>query len=60
VVIMSAGPGARVIGDYAIDLARPRDASEVRLLPRFHALHKAIWGQLRAEVLKAYGEEDAG
>jgi NitT/TauT family transport system ATP-binding protein len=31
----------------------------VRLLPRFHELHKAIWGQLRAEVLKAYGEEDA-
>ena len=50
VVIMSAGPGARIIGDHAIDLGRPRDASEVRLLPRFHELHKAIWGQLRAEV----------
>src|SRR5262245_58052245 len=36
VVIMSAGPSARVIGDYAIDLGRPRDASEVRLLARFH------------------------
>jgi NitT/TauT family transport system ATP-binding protein len=55
VVIMSAGPGARVIGDYAIDLGRPRDASEVRLMPRFHELHQAIWGQLKAEVLKAYG-----
>ena len=31
--------------------------AEVRLLPRFHELHKAIWGQLRAEVMKAYGEE---
>jgi NitT/TauT family transport system ATP-binding protein len=60
VVIMSAGPSARVIGDHAIDLGRPRDASEVRLLPRFHELHKAIWGQLRAEVLKAYGEEAGG
>jgi NitT/TauT family transport system ATP-binding protein len=59
VVIMSAGPSARIIGDHAIDLGRPRDASEVRLLPRFHELHKAIWGQLRAEVLKAYGEEVA-
>ena len=57
VVIMSAGPSARIIGDHAIDLGRPRDASEVRLLPRFHELHKAIWGQLRAEVLKAYGGE---
>jgi NitT/TauT family transport system ATP-binding protein len=60
VAIMSAGPAARIIGDYAIDLGRPRDASEVRLLPRFHELHKAIWGQLRSEVLKAYGEEGAG
>jgi NitT/TauT family transport system ATP-binding protein len=59
VVIMSAGPAARIIGDHAIDLGRPRDASEVRLLPRFHELHKAIWGQLRAEVLKAYAEEAA-
>ena len=60
VVIMSAGPAARIIGDHAIDLGRPRDASEVRLLPRFHELHKAIWGQLRGEVLKAYGEEATG
>ena len=59
VVIMSAGPGARIIGDHVIDLPRPRDASEVRLLPRFHELHKAIWGQLRSEVLKAYGGESA-
>jgi NitT/TauT family transport system ATP-binding protein len=59
VVIMSAGPSAQVIGDHLIDLARPRDASEVRLLPRFHQLHQAIWGQLRNEVLKAYGGEAA-
>src|SRR6476620_9099704 len=56
VVIMSAGPAARIIGDHAIDLPRPRDASEGRLAPRFHELHKAIWGQLSAEVLKAYSE----
>ena len=55
VVIMSAGPKARIIGDYAIDLARPRDASDVRLDARFHELHKAIWSELKAEVIKAYG-----
>jgi NitT/TauT family transport system ATP-binding protein len=54
VLIMSAGPEASIIGDHSIDLGRPRDASEIRLLPRFHALHKAIWAQLRDEVLKAY------
>jgi NitT/TauT family transport system ATP-binding protein len=57
VVIMSAGPEARIIGDHKIDLVRPRDATEVRLQPRFHELHKAIWGQLRSEVIKAYGGE---
>ena len=56
VVIMSAGPAARIIGDHAIDLPRPRDASEVRLLPRFHELHRLIWDQLRDEVLRAYGD----
>ena len=59
VAIMSAGPAARIIGDYAIDLARPRDASEVRLIPRFHELHKAIWTQLKDEVMKAYSGEVA-
>jgi NitT/TauT family transport system ATP-binding protein len=60
VVIMSAGPAARIIGDHAIDLGRPRDAAEVRLAPRFHELHKAIWEQLRSEVMKAYSEEGGG
>ncbi len=57
VVIMSAGPEARIIGDHRIDIPRPRDISEVRLTPRFHDLHRAIWSQLKAEVVKAYGGE---
>jgi NitT/TauT family transport system ATP-binding protein len=57
VIIMSAGPEARIIGDHKIDLERPRDISEVRLIPRFHDLHKAIWSELKAEVIKAYGGE---
>ncbi len=57
VVIMSAGPAARIIGDHTIDIPRPRDATEVRLQPRFHDIHRAIWAQLRDEVVKAYGGE---
>lgn len=56
VLIMSAGPEARVIGDHRIDLARPRDAADIRTDPRFHEIHKAIWSQLKAEVVKTYGE----
>ncbi|CAN5119608.1 ABC transporter ATP-binding protein [soil metagenome] len=54
VVIMSAGPGSRPIGEFAIDLERPRDVAEVRVTPRFIELHKAIWDVLREEVLKSY------
>ena len=59
VVIMSAGPEARIIGDFTIDLGRPRDAADVRTDPRFHTLHKAIWSQLKTEVMKAYGDQFA-
>ena len=57
VVIMSAGPESRIMGDHVIDLGRPRDAADVRTDPRFRALHKTIWGQLKAEVIKAYGDQ---
>ena len=45
VVIMSAGP-ARASSATSHRPTRPRDASEVRLIPRFHELHKAIWSEL--------------
>ena len=57
VVVMSAGPAATVIGDFAVTLARPRDAAEIRLDPAFHAIYREIWGKLRAEVRKAYEDE---
>lgn len=59
VVIMSAGPSARIIGDFIIDLPRPRELGEVRLSSRFHDLHRDIWHALKAEVIKAYGLTEA-
>ncbi|MGE0565630.1 MAG: ABC transporter ATP-binding protein [Pseudolabrys sp.] len=56
VVIMSAGPAARIIGDWKVPLARPRDISEVKLDPAFHDLHRDIWHTLKAEVLKGYAQ----
>jgi NitT/TauT family transport system ATP-binding protein len=56
VVIMSAGPKARIIGDWRVPLARPRDILEVRLEREFHSLHREIWGVLKAEVLKSYAQ----
>jgi NitT/TauT family transport system ATP-binding protein len=54
VVVLSAGPASHPIGEFVIDLPRPRDVAEVRLTPRFVALHHAIWEVLRAEVVKGY------
>jgi NitT/TauT family transport system ATP-binding protein len=56
VVIMSAGPKARIVGDWRVPLARPRDILEVRLEREFHSLHREIWGVLKAEVLKSYAQ----
>ncbi|TCT02910.1 NitT/TauT family transport system ATP-binding protein [Aquabacter spiritensis] len=58
VVIMGAGPAARIIGAWRVDLPRPRDISEVRLDPAFHALHREIWSALRDEVIKGYRQTE--
>jgi NitT/TauT family transport system ATP-binding protein len=58
VVIMSAGPAARIIGDWRIPLSRPRDISEVKLDPAFHELHRDIWHKLKAEVVKGYAQAE--
>ncbi|MGA8899983.1 MAG: ABC transporter ATP-binding protein [Bradyrhizobium sp.] len=56
VVIMSAGPSARIIGDWRVGLARPRDITEVRLSKEFHVLHREIWDVLKDEVMKGYAQ----
>jgi NitT/TauT family transport system ATP-binding protein len=57
VVVLSAGPATHPIGEFAIDLARPRDVAEVRTQPRFVELHTQIWEVLRDEVLKGYAQQ---
>jgi NitT/TauT family transport system ATP-binding protein len=56
VVIMSAGPSARIIGDWRVGIARPRDITEVKLDKAFHDLHREIWDALKDEVLKGYAQ----
>ena len=57
VVVLSAGPASHPIGEFVVDLDRPRDVAEVRTTPRFIALHQAIWAVLRDEVLKGYRQQ---
>ncbi len=54
VVVLSAGPSCHPVGEFAIDLPRPRDVAEIRMTPRFVELHSLIWQTLKAEVMKAH------
>jgi NitT/TauT family transport system ATP-binding protein len=57
VVVLSAGPASHPIGEFHIDLARPRDVAEIKTSPRFIELHGAIWAVLRDEVQKGYAQQ---
>jgi NitT/TauT family transport system ATP-binding protein len=57
VVVLSAGPASHPIGEFTVDLARPRDVAEIKTTPRFVELHRAIWAVLREEVLKGYAQQ---
>lgn len=59
VLVMSAGPHSHFVGDFPIDLPRPRDIAEIRSDPHFHALHSKIWATLRDEVQRAYAQGEA-
>ena len=49
VVVLSARP-ARIKGVYPVDLPRPRDVAEIRMIPEFNTLYNKIWADLRVEV----------
>ena len=54
VIVLAAGPGTHPIGEFVIDLPRPRDVAEIRMTPRFLQLHAQIWNAMKEEVLKGY------
>jgi NitT/TauT family transport system ATP-binding protein len=57
VVVLSAGPASHPIGEFPVELPRPRDVAEIRTQPEFIALHEQIWSVLREEVLKGYAQQ---
>jgi NitT/TauT family transport system ATP-binding protein len=58
VFLLSAGPGSHIVGHYPIDLARPRNLIDVKTEQRFHELFRAIWSDLRQEVLNSYERKE--
>ncbi len=57
VVVMSAGPASYPMGEFVIDIPRPRDVAEIKSTARFRELHAGIWDVLRSEVLKGYQQQ---
>jgi NitT/TauT family transport system ATP-binding protein len=56
VIVLSAGPETHPIGEFVIDLPRPRDVNEIRMTPRFVEIHGNIWHAMKDEVLKGYAQ----
>ncbi|MET4260464.1 NitT/TauT family transport system ATP-binding protein [Bradyrhizobium sp. S3.12.5] len=57
VIVMSAGPGSRVVGDVEITLPRPRDVSQLTTTDEFVQLYRRIWDLLGSEVEKSYVQQ---
>jgi NitT/TauT family transport system ATP-binding protein len=54
IFLLSAGPRSRLVGRYTVYLPRPRNLIDTKTEPQFHELFRAIWSDLRQEVLKSY------
>jgi sulfonate transport system ATP-binding protein len=56
--VLTSGP-ATVKSVYAVDIPRPRVASEIRYDAKFIEISRTIWEDLRVEVLRVASQEEA-
>jgi NitT/TauT family transport system ATP-binding protein len=56
VVVLSAGPASRIVSRHGVELARPRDLLELRTTAAFVDLYRAVWADLRDEVVRSQRE----
>jgi NitT/TauT family transport system ATP-binding protein len=54
VLLFTAGPGARLKGDYSVSLPRPRNVAEARFIPGFAEIYETVWRHLKEEVMATY------
>ena len=54
VLLFTAGPDARLKGDYPVRLPRPRNVAEARFIPGFTEIYETVWRNLKQEVMAAY------
>jgi len=54
VLLFTAGPDARLKGDYPVRLPRPRNVEEARFIPGFAEIYEMVWRNLKEEVMATY------
>jgi NitT/TauT family transport system ATP-binding protein len=54
VILFTAGPAARLKGDYVVDVPRPRNVVDARFMPGFAQVYQRVWNDLREEVMATY------
>jgi NitT/TauT family transport system ATP-binding protein len=54
ILLFTAGPDAKLKGDYLVPLPRPRNVEEARFLPGFAEIHETLWRNLKEEVMATY------
>jgi NitT/TauT family transport system ATP-binding protein len=59
VLLFTAGPGARIKGDYPVPLPRPRNVVEARFMPGFNEVYQRVWADLRDEVMASYRRQSS-
>jgi NitT/TauT family transport system ATP-binding protein len=59
VVLFTAGPNAKLKGDYPVRLPRPRNVAEARFIPGFGEIYETVWRNLREEVMGAYARSQS-
>jgi NitT/TauT family transport system ATP-binding protein len=57
VLLFTAGPQARIKGDYPVPLPRPRNVVEARFMPGFNEVYGRVWNDLRDEVMASYDRQ---
>jgi NitT/TauT family transport system ATP-binding protein len=59
VLVLSAGPASRVIARHPVTLPRPRDILDLRTESTFVELYRAIWADLREQVISSQRQAEA-
>ncbi len=54
VLLFTAGPNAKLKGDYPVRLPRPRNVAEARFIPGFAEIYQTVWRGLKEEVMATY------